>query len=91
MTTPLETPPPQRTELPADHPKAKLRHNVIDALSALPFHFSSPINIEGLNATDLFSLNTLLGGAIEIQTVETLNRIRAVWDPDEEWLDYGFQ
>ncbi|QHE74519.1 MULTISPECIES: hypothetical protein [unclassified Rhodococcus (in: high G+C Gram-positive bacteria)] len=82
---------PVRAELPDSDPRTKLRSNVLDALAALPFYFTSTINIEGLDAADLFSLNTLLGGAIEIQTVETLNRLRDVWDPDDEWQEYGFQ
>jgi hypothetical protein len=82
---------PQRTPLPDDDPRTKLARNVADAIDALPYHFSSSINIEGLEATDLFSLNTLLGGAIEIQTVETLNRLRSVWDPGDEWQQYGFE
>lgn len=84
-------PAPTRTPLPEDDPRTKLRNNVVDALASLPFYFTSTINIEGLDAGDLFSMNTLLGGAIEIQTVETLNRIRDVWDPDDEWQEYGFQ
>lgn len=82
---------PFRTQMPEDDPRTKLRNNVVDALASLPFYFTSTINIEGLDAGDLFSMNTLLGGAIEIQTVETLNRIRDVWDPDDEWQEYGFQ
>jgi len=42
-------------------------------------HFVSTINIEGLSATDLFAMNTLLGGTIEDQTVATLNATRAIW------------
>ncbi|ORB20484.1 hypothetical protein BST34_11970 [Mycolicibacterium monacense DSM 44395] len=61
-----------------------------DAMAALPVHFSSQTYIEGLEAGDLFSLNSMLGGSIEIQVVQTLNRLRAVWDPDEEWEEYAF-
>ena len=61
-----------------------------DALAALPAHFTSRTFIEGLEAGDLFSLNSMLGGSIEIQVVQTLNRLRAVWDPDEEWEEYAF-
>lgn len=43
-----------------------------------------------LEAGDLFSLNSMLGGSIEIQVVETLNRLRAVWDPDGAWAEYKF-
>ena len=62
-----------------------------EAIQALPFHFQSETVIEGVEALDLFSLNSVLGGTIEIQTVETLNRLRSVWDPDGEWADYGFR
>lgn len=57
----------------------------------MPFYFESKTIIEGLDAGDLFSLNSVLGGTIEVQTVSTLNRIRNVWDPDDEWADYGFE
>jgi hypothetical protein len=64
---------------------------VHQALHALPFYFESKTVIEGLDAADLFSLNSVLGGAIEVQTVNTLNRIRNVWDPENEWAEYGFE
>lgn len=83
--------PPTATDLPSGDPRAKLVGNVREALQALPFYFESKSEIEGLEAMDLFSLNSVLGGTIEIQTVATLNRIRNVWDPDEEWSEYGFQ
>lgn len=57
MTLPSPQP-PQRTLLPPDDPRTKLRNNVADAIGALPFYFKSTINIEGLDAADLFSLNT---------------------------------
>ena len=64
---------------------------VREAIRSLPFYFESKTVIEGLDASDLFSLNAVLGGTIEVQTVSTLNRIRNVWDPDDEWADYGFE
>lgn len=83
---------PPEPEFTHDDPKILAVHErVREALAALPFHFTSPINIEGLDAGDLFSLNSLLGGAIEIQTVDTLNRMRAFWDPDDEFPTYGFR
>ncbi len=51
-------------------------------MRALPAYFASVTAIEGLQATDLFTLNTVLDATIEVQVVETLNRIRDVWDPD---------
>ena len=57
---------------------------------ALPGYFSSSTNIEGIDASDLFALNTMLGTTIEVQVVNTLNRIRDVWDPNDEWPLYRF-
>lgn len=82
---------PERYELPEDDERTLLRQGVIRALKAVPMHFSSTINMEGLSATDLFAMNTLLGGAIEGQTVSTLNDSRVIWDPDGKWADYEFK
>ncbi|UFS58707.1 hypothetical protein [Subtercola endophyticus] len=83
---------PTRVEFPGDDPKReKLVGNVRDALLSLPIYFQTTTSIEGLEAGDLFSLNSVLGGTIEVQTVSTLNRIRGVWDPDNEWDEYGFE
>lgn len=80
-----------RYELPHDDERTLLREGVVRALRAIPMHFSSTINVEGVSTTDLFSMNTLLGGAIESQTVETLNATRAIWDPHGRWVDYEFK
>lgn len=81
----------KRYELPEGDERTELREGVVRALCAVPMHFTSTINIEGLSATDLFSLNTLLGGAIEDQTVATLNATRAIWDPAGRYVDYEFR
>ena len=65
----------------ADEDGGALVRDVRDAISALPAYFRTATRIEGLDAADLFSLNSVLGGTIEVQVVETLNHIRAVWDP----------
>ncbi|MET0901507.1 MAG: hypothetical protein ABWY45_26630 [Mycobacterium sp.] len=82
--------PPAREEPDPLSARGTLVGDVQDALAALPVHFSSQTFIEGLEAGDLFSLNSMLGGSIEIQVVETLNRLRAVWDPDGDWAEYKF-
>lgn len=81
----------KRYELPENDSRTELARGAIRALRAVPMHFTSPINIEGLSATDLFSMNTLLGGAIEEQTVSTLNEVRAIWDPDGIYADCEFR
>ena len=83
---------PERTPIAGtDAALEKLVENVRDALLALPIYFQTSTSIEGLEAGDLFSLNSVLGGTIEVQTVATLNKIRDVWDPDDEWPEYSFE
>ncbi|WP_419918890.1 hypothetical protein [Candidatus Poriferisocius sp.] len=81
---------PEPPSLNLGDPRTELRDRVQDALLALPSYFDSATNIEGLAATDLFSLNTVLGATIEVQVVQTLNRMRDVWDPNDEWTLYQF-
>lgn len=85
---PAKMPSEPKPEYP---PKSdKLYWNVKEALAALPFYFETETVIRGLDATDLFTLNDVLGATIEQQVVFTLNRMRSVWDPDDEFEDYGF-
>jgi hypothetical protein len=88
----VTAPPPNPTLYEPDpgDPRTALRGRVQDALLALPGYFQSATVIEGIAATDLFSLNTMLGATIEVQVVATLNRMRDVWDPDDEWQLYWF-
>ena len=81
----------RRFKLPPDDFRTELREGIVRALRAVPVHFSSTINMEGLFATDLFAMNTLLGGAIEEQTVATLNKTRSIWDSGGKWADYQFR
>lgn len=64
---------PEHYELPDGDERTELRNGIVRALYALPMHFTSPINVEGIEVNDLFSINTLLGGTIEAQTVMLLN------------------
>ena len=77
--------------VPADSWAHKdLWHRVKDALAALPIYFRSDTFIEGINATDIFTLNSALGATIENQVVETLNQIRSVWDPNDAYRTFAF-
>jgi hypothetical protein len=53
-------------------------------------YFSSQTYIEGISATDIFTLNSALGATIEEQVVGALNEKRAVWDPDGSYELYAF-
>ncbi|SHG13708.1 hypothetical protein SAMN05443575_1476 [Jatrophihabitans endophyticus] len=70
--------------------KRALYDGVHAALAALPVYFDFDNPIAGIDATDLHNLNTLMGAAIEVQVVETLNGIRSVWDPNRTWAEYSF-
>jgi len=81
---PLRTPPPQEWQHYGLFRRAK------ETLAALGAHFRSETQISGINATDIFTLNTALGATIEEQVVESLNNARAVWDPDDEYRTCEF-
>ncbi|MDR1266199.1 MAG: hypothetical protein LBK42_11745 [Propionibacteriaceae bacterium] len=91
MTGPAAPPAPVRPLLDPDDQRTVLRQRVENALLSLPGHFEFDNPITGVNATDLFSLNSLLGTGIEIEVVRTLNQLRALWDPEEVWAGYRFE
>lgn len=62
---------------------------VREAISSLPIYFRTETHISGIMATDLHTLNTVLGATIEEQVVRTLNLIRNTWDPDEKYALYS--
>ena len=84
-------PPPNQQEPASSWLHYPLYRRVMDALYAVPAHFSSRTSIEGLVATDVQTLNSVLGATIEEQVVATLNRMRPVWDPDEQYQRFSFQ
>ena len=73
---------PRPQSFPEGGPEALLDRRVREALAAVPAHFRTTTRIDGLDANDLFSLNSVMGNTIEIQVVETLNRLRHIWDPE---------
>jgi len=92
MADPLDhsTPLPD-LESPAEDPRTGLVQKVGGALLVLPGFFEFGTRIEGIDATDLFSLNSVLGTSIEVQVVHTLNKMRTIWDPEEKWGGYRFE
>lgn len=61
-----------------------------DAIYSIPAYFKSETNIEGIIATDIFTLNAALSATIEEQVVTTLNNMRDVWDTEDEYAKYSF-
>ena len=64
---------------------------VRNAIYATPAHFASSTTIDGLAATDLHTLNQVLGATIEEQMVATLNLLRPHWDPDNAYQTFAFR
>ncbi|RME55927.1 hypothetical protein D6779_11595 [Candidatus Parcubacteria bacterium] len=64
---------------------------VKNAIYSLPSRFESTLNIKGVLATDLFAFNSSLGATIEQQVVDSLNNLRSVWDPDQQYALYEFE
>lgn len=84
--------PPTRKEPNKKHKNYLLWLRVKEAIFALPSYFSAPdIRIVGMRATEVFTLGLVFGAAIEDQIVNTLNRIRHVWDPDDKYVTLRFE
>lgn len=79
-----------RSEPSKDWKHYEVWQEVKDALYALPAHFKSETIITGIHATDLQTLNSPVSTAIEDQVVGTLNAMRKVWDPQDQYSAYGF-
>ena len=74
----------------ADKELVQLAERIRDvALPAVVDYFEFDQVIGGIRATDLFSLNSLMGATIEDQVVSTLNRHRSTWD-NGLWGEYTF-
>ena len=85
------TPVTPRRELPEnDWEHFRLYKDVRETIACLPIYFRTETHISGIMATDLHTLNTVLGATIEEQVVRTLNLTRNTWDPDEKYALYSF-
>lgn len=83
--------PPEDVVLDVKDPRTHLHTRLRTVLLNLPSIFRFDNHISGVEATDLFALNALLGASIEGQVVKALNQQRTLWDPDNEWLGYTFE
>ncbi|MCY3956460.1 MAG: hypothetical protein OXF47_10790 [Nitrospira sp.] len=82
---------PPKPQYPSSWKHYPLWNRVRNAILACPDHFSTPTNIEGLLATDIYTLNTTLAATIEEAFVKTLNDLRSVWDVSKEYETYAFE
>lgn len=78
-------------ELPSsDWEHYPLYVDVREAIASLPVYFRTETHISGIMATDLHTLNTVLGATIEDQVVRTLNLLRNTWDPNGKYTLFSF-
>lgn len=87
----VKPPLPAKTGGPGQNWKHNnVRQRVLSTIYAVQGHFETSLNIEGVLATDLFTLNTTLGASIEQSFVDCLNDLRDVWDIDKSYSKYRF-
>jgi hypothetical protein len=63
---------------------------VLDLIEAMPNYFKSEILIKGINVTDIYAVGNLFSAIIEAQIVDTLNKLRNIWDEDNKYSNYVF-
>jgi hypothetical protein len=90
MTRGTTPPAPLRVVPDTAWEHSALYKSVREAIATLPVYFRTETHIAGVMATDLHTLNTVLGATIEEQVVRTLNLIRATWDPEGRYALYSF-
>jgi hypothetical protein len=89
--SPQNNPHPPSRQIPdASWEHFALHQAVREALATLPMYFRTETHISGVTATDLHTLNTVLGATIEQQVVRTLNLVRKSWDPDGRYALFSF-
>ena len=89
MTDESNPPIPNRESI-VDWEHYQLFKDVREAIASLPIYFRTETRISGIMATDLHTLNTVLGATIEEEVVRTLNLLRNTWDPENEYTLYSF-
>lgn len=83
-------PPSPTRESVNDWEHFPLYRNICEAIASLPLYFRTETHISGIMATDLHTLNTVLGATIEDQVVRTLNLVRNTWDSQATYSLYSF-
>lgn len=90
MTKQKNHPAPVKDSPSPDWEHYQLYKDVREAIASLPIYFRTETHISGIMATDLHTLNTVLGATIEEQVVRTLNLLRNTWDPNGKYTLFSF-
>ena len=57
---------------------------------SLPNHFETELIVKGINVTEIFSVGGAFSTVVDSQVVTILNRLRNLWDPENEYSNYAF-
>ena len=68
----------------------KMWDKVNDLIYALPNYFETELVVKGINVTEIFSIGTAFATVVETQVVNMLNRLRGIWDSENEYSNYAF-
>lgn len=82
--------PPEPQDIDPSDSHHDLYRRAREAILAVPAYFRTETVIEGVMATDIYTLGAVLAATIEQQVVRTLNGMREVWDPDGRYALYRF-
>lgn len=86
----METHPPKRVTPDESWSYFEVWNSTKSLLYSIPNHFQTDLSIRGVNVTEIFSVGGLFSGILETQIVETLNRLRGIWDKDGRYFPYSF-
>lgn len=68
----------------------KIWDKVNDLIYSLPNYFQTELVVKGINVTEIFSMGSAFATVVETQVVSILNRLRGIWDPENEYSNYAF-
>ncbi len=81
---------PQKIYPDDNWPHLQMWKRVNSLFFSLPNYFKTDLSISGINVTETFSVGGALTSIVDSQVVDILNRLRNVWDPENEYSDYAF-
>jgi len=81
---------PRRIPPPESWKHYELWERIKDTINEIPKYFKSTISVSGIRATEIYTFGAVLGITIEEEVVRTLNDLRNLWDPEDNYGDYSF-
>jgi hypothetical protein len=86
----MTTNPPEKKTPDHNWEHLKVWETTRALLLSVPNYFQTDLLIRGVNATEIFSIGPVFSSILESQIIETLNRLRNVWDKDGKYSSFAF-